>query len=287
MSSFPRRGFGLSPEDRAFEALAERLAQALNESSEREESGPRKNQLIIGIDFGTTYTGVAYAHTASTIESRSSALTVEQTCEQIVPVNDWPSVDPLYPDKIRTILAYQDGQVAAWGGAVKPSHPIQIAFFKLGLQDTINDGYKGAETRLEGFLKDANYRHPNLPNKTAVDFAADFLKAVTDHVVKITLPNRVSENFMDNQAIRYVITVPAIWTDKAKSLTKLAAAKAGIAEKDLDMVTEPEAAALLCSTLSQSVDLNNGDRFLICDAGGGTVVRFISRITLILGSYLL
>src|SRR5438046_1280273 len=124
------------------------------------------------------------------------------------------------------------------------------------MQETIGDHYRIAYTRVEGFLRDPNYRHPDLPDKTAIDFAADYLKAVIDHVVKTTLPNRLEADFMTNQAIRYVITVPAIWTDKAKELTRRAAARAGIPEKDLDMVSEPEAAALHCSSLCNEVSLS-------------------------------
>ena len=39
------------------------------------------------------------------------------------------------------------------------------------------------------------------------------------------------------------------------------------------LITEPEAAALYCATLCKEVDLKIGNRFLICDAGGGTVVH--------------
>jgi len=77
---------------------------------------------------------------------------------------------------------------------------------------------------------------------------------------------------LQNQQISYVITVPAIWSDKAKDLTRQAAIAAGILGKKLTLITEPEAAALFCASLCQEVDLQEGDRFLICDAGGGTVV---------------
>jgi hypothetical protein len=38
------------------------------------------------------------------------------------------------------------------------------------------------------------------------------------------------------------------------------------------MVTEPEAAALYCATICEELELEAGDRFVVCDAGGGTVV---------------
>ena len=70
----------------------------------------------------------------------------------------------------------------------------------------------------------------------------------------------------------YIVTVPAIWSDGAKALTRQAAIRAGIPEAGLTLITEPEAAALFCATTCVEADLDAGDRFLVCDAGGGTVV---------------
>ena len=104
-------------------------------------------------------------------------------------------------------------------------------------------------------------------------FSTDYLTRVVHHLTKEVLPSRYGESFLQNQQISYVITVPAIWSDKAKDLTRQAAIAAGIPRKKLTLITEPEAAALFCASLCQEVDLKEGDRFLICDAGGGTVVR--------------
>ena len=257
--------------DIAFETLAERLNQILIESDTPAESN-RKSKLVIGIDFGTTYTGVAYSHTSIEVQASTFDWTVEQVRDRIIAVRNWPNADPMYSEKARTILAYQSGAVVAWGGSVKPAHITQIAYFKLGLQETVRDHYKTSHSQLDGFLKDHNWRHPDLPTKEALDYASDYIKAVHKYVMEEILPSHLGKEFMANQSLRYVITVPAIWSDKAKDLTRRAAAAAGIPGKDLDLVTEPEAAALYCSTLCNEVNLSNGDRFLICDAGGGTVV---------------
>jgi molecular chaperone DnaK (HSP70) len=79
--------------------------------------------------------------------------------------------------------------------------------------------------------------------------------------------------YLENQRTSYVITVPAIWSDDAKNLTRLAATRAGIPGDKLNLITEPEAAALYCATMCEELDLRQGDRFLVCDAGGGTVVN--------------
>lgn len=86
-----------------------------------------------------------------------------------------------------------------------------------------------------------------------------------------------------------VVTVPAIWSNNAKQETENAASLAGFGgEKKIKLISEPvgvnqdlqikydangmqEAAALYTvKYLSPSV-LQTGRRFLVCDAGGGTV----------------
>ncbi|KAF7943848.1 uncharacterized protein EAE97_005918 [Botrytis byssoidea] len=67
----------------------------------------------------------------------------------------------------------------------------------------------------------------------------------------------------------FVLSVPAVWSDKAKDLTLQAARKAGF--YPVTLVKEPEAASLYALTEFKERGLANGDAFVICDAGGGTV----------------
>lgn len=74
------------------------------------------------------------------------------------------------------------------------------------------------------------------------------------------------------------VTVPAVWSDHAKLLTKTAAIKAGFASRPGDtiqLIAEPEAAAHISIRLKlgESEELvEAGTGLLVCDAGGGTVV---------------
>lgn len=63
--------------------------------------------------------------------------------------------------------------------------------------------------------------------------------------------------------------MPAVWSEKAKDTTLRAARQAGIGP--IQLIKEPEAAAL--STMHDLKDhgLQEGDAITICDAGGGTV----------------
>jgi molecular chaperone DnaK (HSP70) len=72
------------------------------------------------------------------------------------------------------------------------------------------------------------------------------------------------------------MTVPAIWTDKAKAMMREAAIKAGIIDghdplERLVFVAEPEAAAAYCENKYNAWNLSHECRFMIVDAGGGTI----------------
>ena len=49
---------------------------------------------------------------------------------------------------------------------------------------------------------------------------------------------------MQSMDVQYILTVPAVWSDKVKDLTKQAACHAGIPEADFYLLSEPEAAAI-------------------------------------------
>jgi hypothetical protein len=107
-----------------------------------------------------------------------------------------------------------------------------------------------------------------------VDNIADYLGAMHRYVME-----EVTKGFAKNYSadtFRYCLTVPAMWSDKAKNVMRQAATKAGlVTENDpqdrLLLISEPEAAALYCERMCEQVNLVKGDRMIICDAGGGTV----------------
>ena len=235
------------------------------------------SDLIIGIDFGTTFTGVAYAHTAG-VGPVTSEAEMRRAAEKVSVIRIWPSRNNQYVEKTPSILAYNKNP-PLWGGNVRPNDEPQIAHFKLGLQEDITTHYYSellgpthSKPILGGYLSNHNWKHPKLPEMKAVDYTRDYLARINEYVTNEILPTRFGAKFLQNQALSYVITVPAIWSEKAKQQTRQAAEAAGIDRNSLTLITEPEAAALYCVTLCDEVDLEPGDRFMICDAGGGTVV---------------
>lgn len=69
---------------------------------------------------------------------------------------------------------------------------------------------------------------------------------------------------------KYVVTVPAIWDHKEQERTRSCAQRAGMGKGSrLQVISEPEAAAIYALDRRSQIDLAVGNTFIICDAGGG------------------
>lgn len=74
-----------------------------------------------------------------------------------------------------------------------------------------------------------------------------------------------------------------MWSDRAKATMREASIRAGLINANdhpdrLMLISEPEAAALYCEKKSEQFNLRHGQRFMICDAGGGTVDLIVFEI---------
>ena len=79
--------------------------------------------------------------------------------------------------------------------------------------------------------------------KEPVDAAADYLKKLFSHAKSI-LDDQGIGSLVQSWDVQYILTVPAVWSDKAKDLTIQAACLAGIPKASLYLLSEPEAAAV-------------------------------------------
>ena len=158
-----------------------------------------------------------------------------------------------------------------WGYSI-PSDAEPIRWFKLLLlrEEDLASEFKQSEFILRGrrMLKETG--------KTATDIIADYLRALWKHILD-TIYKARGRSVIDALAFHVVITVPAIWKDYARQGMEEAAKKAGMLNNrpagltTLAFAPEPEAAAL-ASLCESGRSINSGDVYVICDAGGGTVV---------------
>lgn len=79
-------------------------------------------------------------------------------------------------------------------------------------------------------------------NKASMEVAGDYLGKLVAHAQDV-LTRRFS-TALQTMDLEYILTVPAVWSDKAKDLTMQAAHRAGISPASLRLLSEPEAAAV-------------------------------------------
>ncbi|EED23507.1 Hsp70 family protein [Talaromyces stipitatus ATCC 10500] len=247
-------------------AGAEDLSKGLTQLS----LGVDSHKIIVGVDYGTTYTGLSYVSTE------------KKDINDIVVVNTWPGParDADHVEKAPSRIAYPnentDMESPRWGYQVEPGMTA-YSWTKLLLEQRMPlGGYE--DQNLEVASKAGIMKLPE--GKTAVQVVADFLTEIRDHARRI-LEKRITEKILAATPLEFWLTIPAIWSESAKNATREAALLAGFegsSDRPKDrifMITEPEAAAV--AAIRKSIHDGMGDcvkpedGVLICDCGGGTV----------------
>jgi molecular chaperone DnaK (HSP70) len=123
---------------------------------------------------------------------------------------------------------------------------------------------------------------PEYPGKSPADIVADYLSHVRAQAW-VVMRKIYGPELFDTLEKELVITVPAVWSERAKDQTLKAVQKANWEASKISIVTEPEAAAIYTLKYmnqgAQSGQINVGDHFVLCDAGGGTVDLISYKIT--------
>ncbi|KAJ4410459.1 hypothetical protein N0V91_001945 [Didymella pomorum] len=231
------------------------------------------DRLIVGVDFGTTYSGVAAVYSA--------------TPDDIEIIKTWPGGNGITSDKVPTEIGYAEAQPSNGSTSSLETSTKPAAKVKWGFQ------FKPEETRLRciKLFLDRNQKLPHFVSpletaaqlrkydKTVNEAVTDYLSQIYKHTME-TLTKRYGETFMSLTKVQFVLTVPAVWSDSAKDATLKAAEKAGMGNRhDLKIISEPEAAAVYTLKAIQPNHLKVGDNFVVCDAGGGTVDLIAYKIT--------
>ncbi|KAG6003968.1 hypothetical protein E4U21_001548 [Claviceps maximensis] len=189
--------------------------------------------IVIGVDFGTTYSGVAWAY------SRQP--------ENIEVITNWDSDLTHCSDEEKAPSLLKLGKVEQqdeWGYKVAPDKEA-LRWFKLLLldkKDVAPATYECAE------LKEAR-RVQEASGKNAVEIVSKYLRFLWEHAIK-NIENSVGKSLMAKCRFHVAITLPAIWPHYAQQRMEKAAEMAGILGQrscgttSVRFVSEPEAAAL-------------------------------------------
>ncbi|KAJ5542738.1 hypothetical protein N7461_008741 [Penicillium sp. DV-2018c] len=195
--------------------------------------------LIVGIDFGTTFSGIELIQT-------------------------WPGGGNTTSQKVPTLCSYKDKRLR-WGYqtdllGTPGTQPHLIRGVKLLLDDSQQFRYAPAVDS-QGIIKDLNM--------TPMEVAGDYLGELVSHARQIL--KRRFGSAMGTMDLQYILTVPAVWSDKGKDTTMRAALRAGVLPNTLTLLSEPEAAAVCAIRTIQPNSIARDDCIIVCDAGGGTV----------------
>ncbi|KXX73243.1 Heat shock protein SSA3 [Madurella mycetomatis] len=224
-------------------------------------------KIIVGVDYGTTFTGVSYVTSDKT------------SIDDIDVFRTWPGDGrPVEGNwKTPTVIAYGaengKGSRNRWGYEVRRG--MEACSWTKLLLDTSAETAEFDDPSLREAAGSAFFRLP--PGKDAKAVCQDFLSEVYRFVVH-NLEMRMTPEIFNMTPMECYLTIPAIWTDKARSATRDAAKAAGFGSRPFDticMIAEPEAAAIAAlrkDLRPGSVNaVKAGDNILIADCGGGTV----------------
>uniref|UniRef100_A0AAU0MUS4 Heat shock protein family A member 12 variant X3 n=1 Tax=Urechis unicinctus TaxID=6432 RepID=A0AAU0MUS4_UREUN len=232
-------------------------------------SEPPKDYIMVGaIDFGTTFSGYAFSFKTSKNDIRM--------------FSDWGSEVGLSGYKTPTcVLTNAQGDFEAFGYEAQQRYAnLDEAKAK---QHCYYDRFKMRLHNEKNLGRTTLISARNGKQRPAIEVFSLALRYLKTHVLEAV--QKQSAQSISEDLIRWVITVPAIWSDASKQFMREAAFLAGIIKNvgstRLVIALEPEAASLYCRTLDVNhvVSVSSaggkkmpaGTKYLVMDAGGGTL----------------
>ncbi|CAK7222239.1 hypothetical protein SBRCBS47491_004798 [Sporothrix bragantina] len=216
--------------------------------------------VAIGIDFGTTYSGVSWVFSGDPTDIKE--------------VSQYPCLGTTYKsrDEVQVPTQY-DQRSGAWGYLLDKAHS-PVKWFKLLL---LRDADIRDDIRNSPYLQSARQQASLLGEDGVIDLIADFLRHLWQHALR-EIELQIDAVHLQNLPFKVALTIPAIWPQYARNMMKSAVRRAGIlqrrdiADTTLILVEEPEAAAL--ATLldrREYPEMGVGETFMVVDCGGGTI----------------
>ncbi|XP_045181401.2 heat shock 70 kDa protein 12A-like [Mercenaria mercenaria] len=230
--------------------------------------------LVAAIDFGTTFSswGFSFKHEFDLEPTKVTA-------------KHWAGLQSAVSLKgPTTILIKPDGQTIDSFG-----FDAETKYAELADEQQHKEWYFFKTFKMQLFGKIGLQRDFTIEDATGKSLQAKNVFSLSIRYLKDDLLDMVKRQVLDEYLtesdIHWVLTVPAIWNDAAKQFMREAAEEAGIKKEHLMIALEPEAASLYCRLLPTArnqdslVKLQPGSKYLILDAGGGTVDITVHEIT--------
>ena len=222
----------------------------------------RNYRMVIAINFGIEELGYAYQF--------FDEMDMNEPCFR----NKWPDANNFYPKTLTAILFRPDGNVEAWG------HTARKRFTQLR-EEASERGYifidnlKTLPYEGKDWDQDSLFIMREGKKLSVLQLIAEFLKLVKEIALKDISETIGGEGLLDENEIRWCLTVPAVWK-YSKHMMRRAAQMSGLIGKGAEeieqllLVLEPEAAALYCHKVmmqKKGAALQSGTVIMIVDAG--------------------
>ena len=183
-------------------------------------------------------------------------------------VTEWPGLSSnAANEKVPSRVSYDPDGAVKYGNEIRHNHKFDVhSCMKLKLDQNTTD--------LARELEDLHFGANGHSRHDVVALCASYLSRLRADAEE-SMRQRYGSKTYGSVRKELVVTVPAVWSERAKDLTMKALERSGWQPDKSTLVTEPEAAAMF--TLKQMMEgpsrseFDVGNTFIICDAGGGTV----------------
>jgi molecular chaperone DnaK (HSP70) len=221
-----------------------------------------RHRLIVGLDYGTTYTGKFQPDAPKNtvvlteiITGVSYVSTDKKSIDDVVVIRSWPGKESgewktptriAYKKENQGVSARTRLENDAWGYQVDPMM-VSCCWTKL-LLDQKTPATALDAPGLEDGADNSIYRIP--PDKSPQTVCEDFVREVYNFSMA-SLTKTLTKQVLDATPIDCWLTVPAIWSDQAKLAIRAAVLAAGFGSRENDtisVIAEPEAAAIATLT---------------------------------------
>ena len=130
--------------------------------------------------------------------------------DQVYTITDWPGAKGRSVPKAPSTIKYSDLQSFQWGYELERTLQEKIEGIKLLLDPYQEKPLYVPQSNTEAELKKLG--------KPALDVATDYIGAIYQHAMR-KIEGKYPKNFLDLLEKQFVLSVPAIWSDKAKDAT--------------------------------------------------------------------
>lgn len=225
--------------------------------------------LVAAIDFGTTYSGYAFS-TRYDFKRDPTNTFLKQWVD--------PTSSMMYNKTSTCILFTKEKEFSQFGFDAEAKY-LDLIFDKEQKDWYFFRRFKMSLYDLQSGDKEISIEDETGKPMNALIVFSESLKYLKQSLLQEA---RKQQTSLEIEDIKWILTVPAIWSDPAKAFMRAAAVEAGIDSEMLTIALEPEAAALYVKHLpverrvgGQEGDefqtFSSGSKYIVVDAGGGTI----------------